>query len=93
MSASSITCDSVESITSGASTDSASFFTSFRTCAASSVRSVSAMHTSSVWAPPSTCSRATGISSSILSSSISRLTRREPWVFKRSPIRSGGGSC
>ena len=44
-------------------------------------------------APPSTCSRATGIMSSSLPSSATRLILREPCVLSRSPINSGRGSC
>ena len=58
-SAARITCASVESIISGGSTLWLSSLTSRRIWAASSGRSVSATHTSSTCAPPSTCSRAT----------------------------------
>ncbi len=58
-SAASTTSASVESTTSGVSTLWASSLTSVRICAASSCRSVSATHTSSRCAPPSTCPRAT----------------------------------
>ena len=66
---------------------------SSRICSASSVRSVSARHTSSVCAPPSTWPRAIGTRSSRRSSSTSCLTLREPWVFTRSPMIIGDGSC
>ena len=91
-SAASITGASVESTQSGASTASASFFTRRRIWLASSVRSVKARHTSSVWAPPSTWLRAIGTSSSSRSSSASCFTLREPCVLSRSPIIIGAGS-
>ena len=54
-----ITSGSVLSITIGASTDERSRLTTSTIWCASSLRSVSATHTSRRWAPPSTCSRAT----------------------------------
>ena len=53
------TSSSVESIMIGDSTDIESSFTTSAICTASSARSVTATHTSSTWAPASTCSRAT----------------------------------
>ncbi len=63
-SAASTTSTSVVSITSGVATLCASSLTSVRVCSASSERSVSAVQTSSRWAPLSTCSRATSRMSS-----------------------------
>ena len=57
----------------------------YRSMAASESSRPSSMLTSSIWAPSSTCWRATATASSYLPRRIRRLNRAEPVTFARSP--------